>query len=720
MTWWSPRPNPRPADPKPLLEAATPTAASRYRDKKAAERARNAKRSAAGRNIGPPPPVVDQSRRERGRLNGADFLREYFPAIFCLPFSADHLLAIRLADQLLAEGGLQALAMPRGTGKSSMFERLTLRALLYRMRRYALLLGTSAEAAQDGLETIKSELLHNDLLFEDFPEVCHPIRELAGIANRAKGQHIDGLPTSMQWHRERLILPTVNGSAASGGVIQAKGILGRLRGLKVKTPTGQIRPDLVVPDDPQTDQSARSQYQIARRLAVLRGTVLGLAGPNQPMTAFCPCTVIAPGDVADQLLDREKCPEWHGLRVALMKSWPTNKALWEKYYDLRAEEMRADLPREASTAFYAANRVAMDEGAEASWAERYQPGQLSAIQFAMDLIQERGQEAVDAEFQNSPRASQSANISLWLRTADELAQKLWTPPKRSRELAPSWATTATAFIDVQQRLLYWAVIAWGQGFRGHMVRYGTWPQQPAPLFTYATARHTIASKYSGGLTAQLSAALRDCASWIEGLEIPTANGLVKVERIGIDTGWKPSVAHELARGWSRPKFLLPCKGQGLGPENRPFSEYQLRAGEESGHHWRETPQPRWKTRLFHIDVNEWKTRLHQSLAAANGDPESLTLPAGIVDGNSQLIAHLLAENVQEQTANGRTVFCWELPSNKPDNHWFDCATGAMALASRCGITAGAGEAPPKKASGPALTADIVAAYNRAAQAARYR
>ena len=36
----------------------------------------------------------------------------------------------------------------------------------------------------DMLESIRVELDGNDRLLEDFPEVCHPIRSLDGIANR--------------------------------------------------------------------------------------------------------------------------------------------------------------------------------------------------------------------------------------------------------------------------------------------------------------------------------------------------------------------------------------------------------------------------------------------------------------------------------------------------------------------------------------------------------
>jgi hypothetical protein len=55
-------------------------------------------------------------------------------------------------------------------------------------------------------------------------------------------------------------------SLASGAIIKVAGITGRIRGLKYKRSDGRtVRPSLVVLDDPQTDESARSLRQCATR-----------------------------------------------------------------------------------------------------------------------------------------------------------------------------------------------------------------------------------------------------------------------------------------------------------------------------------------------------------------------------------------------------------------------------------------------------------------------
>jgi hypothetical protein len=49
------------------------------------------------------------------------------------------------------------------------------------------------------LESIKTELDANDLLLADYPEVCHPIQALDGIANRCNGQLYQGERTHIGW-----------------------------------------------------------------------------------------------------------------------------------------------------------------------------------------------------------------------------------------------------------------------------------------------------------------------------------------------------------------------------------------------------------------------------------------------------------------------------------------------------------------------------------------
>jgi hypothetical protein len=204
----------------------------------------------------------------------------------------------------------------------------------------------------------------NGLLLEDFPEAVHPIHCLDGIANRCAGQIYKGGRTRISWTANEIVLPSIEGSRASGAIIRVAGITGRIRGMKFKRPdkAKPVRPSLVVIDDPQTSESAGSIEQTRKRVRVLAGDVLGLAGPGQKISGIMPCTVIRPGDMADQILGKERHPEWNGERTKMIYAFPTDEKLWEQYAEMRADSLREHGDIRDATAFYLANREAMDAG----------------------------------------------------------------------------------------------------------------------------------------------------------------------------------------------------------------------------------------------------------------------------------------------------------------------------------------------------------------------
>jgi len=201
--------------------------AADYETLKEAARARNAELSAIGRDIGDIPAVVDPQRKARAATNFRFFCEAYFPEAFCLSWSDDHLKVIAKIEQAVLHGGLFAMAMPRGSGKTSIAECACLWAVLYGHREFVCLIGASEVHALEMLESIKMELDGNDRLEADFPEVCYPIRCLERIHNRAKGQLCDGRHTRIVWTADEIVLPTIPGSKASGAIIRVAGIASR-------------------------------------------------------------------------------------------------------------------------------------------------------------------------------------------------------------------------------------------------------------------------------------------------------------------------------------------------------------------------------------------------------------------------------------------------------------------------------------------------------------
>ncbi|MCX7669611.1 MAG: hypothetical protein N2439_06020, partial [Anaerolineae bacterium] len=191
-----------------------------YEKLKGRARARNIALSLAGRDIGELPPVVNAERKEKAAADFRFFCETYFPLTFHLPWSKDHLKVIARIEQAVLRGGLFALAMPRGSGKSTICECACIWAVLYGHREFVCLIGSDEGHAMDMLDSIKMELDGNDLLLEDFPEVVYPVQCLDGIANRCNGQLYKGERTHIGWTAREIVLPTMPGSTASGAIIK--------------------------------------------------------------------------------------------------------------------------------------------------------------------------------------------------------------------------------------------------------------------------------------------------------------------------------------------------------------------------------------------------------------------------------------------------------------------------------------------------------------------
>jgi len=667
--------------------------------KKRADAARRSKEASdRGRDIGELPKVVNRRRRTAAGKSLSYFCQKYLPETFYLVWSPDHRRVIKKIERAVMKGGTFAVAMPRGFGKTSLCEAACLWALLYGYRRFLCLIGADEDAAIEMLESIRAELESNALLAEDFPEVCYPIACLEGINHRCRGQTYRGERTRISWKGKQIILPTIAGSAASAAILKVRGITGRIRGMHYKRPDGRnARPDLVILDDPQTDESADNPAQCRKRAKIIKGTVLGLAGPGRKIAAVMPCTVIREGDVADAFLSRDNNPQWQGERGKLIYHFPKRMDLWDKYLEIRAEDFRTGGDGSKATTYYRKNRKKMNAGARVAWPQRFDEGQLSGLQYAMDLrsdlIIDGDASAFDAEYQNQPIEDKPGPDTL-----------LFTPEwflTRTNNLArnecPEFVHTVTAHFDVHKQLIYWAVCGWGDGFRGVLLDYGTAPDQPDSYFAMYSARRPLSGMFPNkteeelvflGLQLATESVMKRKWKRDDGAELQIDLGLV-------DTKYQSETVGLLCRGSEYSARLLPAAGQYVGPESTPFSEYKRKAGDQIGHHWR-IPNVRGKKVIRHIlvDTNFWKTALHSRMGVDYPGKGSFSLfgfhrrmaTGRTVPADHTLLAdHAFAEKATLMSAKNRTAFVWKQKPGQ-DNHHLDNLVGCFVAASKQGIS----------------------------------
>jgi len=660
-------------------------------------------RSQAGREIGPLPRVKNPKRKKRCATSFRLFCETYFPNRFPLAWSRDHLAAIERLERCIHAGGQYGYAMARGSGKTTLAECGAMYATFNGHRRFVMLIGATESHASSLLDSIKAEVETNDLLAEDYPEVCHPVRAMEGIHNRANGQTLDDKRTRIKWTADNIVLPTVPKKASSGAVIRVAGITGAIRGAKhVGTDGKPIRPDLAILDDPQTDESARSPSQNATREGVISKAVLGLAGPKKKIAAVMPCTVIVPGDLADRFLDRERHPAWQGERSAMVVSWPTDQALWDQYAELRRQSLRAGNEGREATEFYAANREAMDAGAEVSWAERFNDDELSAIQHAWNLRIDRGERAFFAEYQNDPRKDEVAGQVEDL-DADSLSRRV---NRVTRGVVPSECARLTAMIDVGGGVLFWCVCGWSESFAGSVIDYGTFPRQNRSYFDASDARPSLADFFKDhDETARVYAGLKATVDAVVGRSYPRhGGGDLRVERCLIDSGWLTDTVHQFCRQSVYAPLLLPSKGYGIGASGSPMSAWQKKHSDErAGDNWRLVPVTGGgRGRLVLYDSNHWKTFVAQRLTSPEGSAGRLLL-FGDGTGEHQLFAdHLTAEYRVQTEGRGRKVEEWKARPERRDNHWFDTLVGCAVAASLLGVKwdSGVAAGEPPRATEP--------------------
>jgi hypothetical protein len=539
------------------------------------------------------------------------------------------------------------------------------------------------------LKRIKKELELNPLLLEDFPEVCYPIRMLERIVNRSRGQTLDGEPTLMEWTAEGITLPTVKGHKNTGSVIYVASIEAAFRGLNVVTADGEvIRPDIVMIDDAQTRETAKSPAQTALRESIVNDDILGLAGPTTTIAATMLCTVIYPNDLSDRHLSPDKHPEWQGIRTKAMPSMPKNMDWWDHYANARRESIKAGDAGRQATELYIDEQAVADEGAVVSWPERMKDGEVSGIQGCMNFYIDNPR-GFKAEWQNDPDAG---DVGEGVKTLDAaLITARFSGCERYA--VPKEATRLVAFVDVGGELLWFCVCAFTESFGGSVVDYGCWPRQARTMFAANDPRPGLSTNHPGlSESERVYAGLEKLVPEILGRTYyrDGTESVVGVDRCLIDCGWQGATVFQWVRQSSFRDIIFPSKGVGRSKTQVGVARWRPRPGERVGYHWRLTVSQGalGVGRMVQFDPDAWKTVTHELFTAPLGGPRTLTMFGlkGMRTNPHDLFGeHCQAETAEPVTMHGDSFDSWSVKPDKPDNHLFDCLVGCHIAASVAGV-----------------------------------
>ena len=643
------------------------------------------KRRADNSNIGKCPRVKRRKLRKECEHDLELWHREVFKDTTGLkPFGESQKGSIQVSDQLTLNGGKVNKLEPRAFGKTSRGVQEMIHALAYNRRRYGVIFGSSLEKATEIFEGIEYELTENQVLFDTFPELCHPIRALNGSPQGAKSQHIDGTPTNLVWKTGKaMIFGTIPGFKPSGAMLQVRPIT-NARGLNRRTKQGTIRPDFYLLDDIQKDGDASNPNTVRKLLNIIRKSILRGAGYSRSAAVMNLATIIEPDDVPDTL---SRDPSWITVKYRFLESRATHEEMWlGEYAELRRGHDGSFEGQQrawaAATKFYKRNRKKMEAGATVNWEWAYpwdDPTQhtISAIQHFYNILIDDGEEVAACELQNEPlRIKTSTDIKC---TKEELRASV---VNIKRGIVPIDSTKFVSFIDVHKKLLYWAAAAIDtEPFDVHFVDYGTWPSQPNRYFHLNTAKRTIPDKFPNlTMKAAVAKALGLLIDELIKRKFRNQEGArVHFDRILVDANWGPTEKQvkKVVRDHTHANLLLACHGKGIPATKTAMSEWKRKPGETKGDEWIKKRQTSKAVNTLLYDTNHWKTELHIGLAADNNSHGTITIFDDDVSNadHALLFDHLLIESERLVTSL-REVHQF---TNPPDgeNHWFDCFTGCL-------------------------------------------
>jgi hypothetical protein len=658
-----------------------------------ATRKRNKRSESARIDI---PQCVNPARRLRCLADPELFLRTYMPKKFRQPFGKVHSRIIQTIHDRATTGGKKAVAAPRGRGKSTIVKGMLIYATAAELVRFIVPICATTNLAGRIYRDYRNEWGNNDILFEDFPEICAPVRHLEGAPQRAARQHVDGHLTHINWSStDFLRLPRVPGSANDflrstgkewspfGGVKMAfAGLDAAFRGMNID----DDRPDCLIIDDPETRESAKSLQQIEDRIEIIEKDIEGLEGQDKPLAMVMVTTLQNTYCVSAQFTDPEQKPAWEGERYGWIQSWPDRLDLWDEYIARRRKAQRdGDRHGMAAVDFYLQNRAAMDAGV-VMLADNFKEITLkdgrqavhSAIQEAYNKIADTNLSAFKAEYQNDPDPEEQAETSTLTpgRVAGQLSGL-------QQGEVPDARVFSFVGIDIGKYKSHWVKLSCTRELVSWITDYGI------------VETHGL-SKYSTGEAIEL-AILDSLKQFADSEVFADAQPLLVLVDSGDFSESIYEFCHQMgapfypSKGWSMDRFRQKKQTEDYEPFLQAYAHKT--ADSKRREMWLYNVNTefwkKWGQERFLVDAFMDQTRLAGSVALF--DP-----PHADMKFHLQFARHMVSESEQLVPVDGKVNKRQWIVHDKNNNHWLDAYALACAAAGCTGLRLVAPEPEPIK------------------------
>jgi predicted phage terminase large subunit-like protein len=304
---------------------------------------------------------MKKARRLTGTTPLLDWAKKYLSERIDSDFSKLHVLLAETVDGM-KPGEKTCIIGPRESAKSTLGSlAYVLREALEGRESYIFLIGDTAKTSKVILERITEEIETNELLQQDYPESCGPLK-------------------GGKWNTEEIQLK-------NGCWIETAGTGQKIRGRLKKS-----RPSLIVTDDPQNNEHRYSSLKRSKTWDWYRSTVFRL-GSNETKFLTLGTSLHREG-IVDKL---DKLPGWSTHRIPALISWPVNMTLWERWQDILNNPLKTMKENgEEAREFYEDNLDAMEEGAVVNWPAK------KNLYTLMLMLAEMGRAAFESEEQAKP------------------------------------------------------------------------------------------------------------------------------------------------------------------------------------------------------------------------------------------------------------------------------------------------------------------------------
>lgn len=631
------------------------------------------------------PAPENLERREACRYDFPLFVKVYGGALIKdrqpSPMMVEKFL--KPVQEAFLDGGQVIAELPRGLGKTTIFDLAMAWAISFGHRHFGVLISATGKLAKTNLRNILAVFL-SPVFVADFPAIGVPLRALNGKWQLCESQTYLGVPTGIETKGDHITLPTIVGEDgkvigdAAGAIVFSVGVGGAIRGLNE---VGR-RPDAILFDDIQKRKDAKSVELSAALEEFVNQDAMGLFGHGGVVTAMMALTPICDGDFASLMTDKERNGAWVSIVIPLVVKWPDDPDLSNEFVQLYKEDCaRDDFSRTLSTAFYREHAAEISAGAVLLDPGIGGPNEVDAYHHVLVLLARVGREAFDAEYQMQVR-EEGAELAL---TVDTVKHALTGTP---RGVLPPGTDGVAAFVDVNIKAesgLRYGIMAFGPSRVTSVVYYGRYPERgrlfpeetpPAERGAYVAAAVRVVGKIIAGDDVYRS----DGSVVARGIRLATASGrrvtpvavvfdggnwtrpvarachiLRTVDRIG------PQVAWSLGRSWSK------------------FNEERQKNRHLRGDHMFIATSANGSHLVVHADY--WRETAQSLLLSPALSSGSCALYGSDPYVHDEFAQEVCAERLVRKFVrpDGRLEWVWALRWKQ--NHWGDVLSGCLAVGS---------------------------------------